>query len=137
MPRPDPRRMALAASLLLAPVLLAACGEASTSAPRSSADAVVVRISATPSGCPPIPARVPAGAVEVIATNLDAPTVTEVEVRSANLSQVLGEKENLIQGMSARFSISVADGNYVVNCPGAARSHWALTAVRPSKKSPS
>jgi hypothetical protein len=135
MPCADPRRVVLAASLLLAPVLFAACGNASTSGPRASAGAVVVRITATPSGCPPIPARVPAGAVEVVATNLDAATVSEVEVRSFNLSQVLGEKENLIQGMSARFAISVAPGSYVVNCPGAAQSHWTLTAVRAQKKS--
>src|ERR1700734_361409 len=137
MPRPEPRRLVLAGSLLLALALLSACGNTSTSGPGGSSNAVVVRITTPPSGCPPVPARVPSGVVEVVVSNLDAPTVSEVEVRSANLSQVLGEKENLIQGMSARFSISVAEGNYVVNCPGAARSHCALMAVRPSKKSPS
>jgi hypothetical protein len=137
MPRTEPRRVVLACSLLLTLVLCSACGKASTSPTASSADPVVVRITATPSGCPPIPARVPAGAVEVFASNLDAPTVSEVEVRSGNLSEVLGEKENLIQGMSAKFSISVAKGSYVVNCPGAAQSHWTLTAVGARTKSPS
>jgi hypothetical protein len=137
MPRPELRRVVLAGLLLLTLVLCGACGNTSTSGSRVSADAVVVRITATPSGCPPIPARVPAGAVEVVASNLDAPTVSEVEVRSGNLSQILGEKENLIQGMSAKFSISVAKGSYVVNCPGAAQSHWTLTAVRAETKSSS
>jgi hypothetical protein len=73
---------------------------------------------------------VPAGEIEVLATNLDAPTVSEVEIRSSNFSQVLGEKENLIQGMSARFSISLPKGSFIVNCPGAAKSHWTLTASR-------
>ena len=130
MPRPEPRRLVLAGSFLLALALLSACGNTSTSGPGGSTNAVVVRITTTPSGCPPVPARVPSGVVEVVVSNLDAPTVSEVEVRSANLSQVLGEKENLIQGMSAKFSISVAKGTYVVNCPGAAQSHWTLTALR-------
>jgi iron uptake system component EfeO len=137
MPHPEPRRVALAGSLLLALALCSACGSTSTSGAGGSTNAVVVRITATPSGCPPVPARVPAGVVEVIASNLDAPTVSEVEVRSGNLSQVLGEKENLIQGMSAKFSISVSTGTYVVNCPGAAESHWALTAIRAETKSSS
>jgi hypothetical protein len=137
MPRPEPRRVVLAGSLLLALALCGACGNTSTSGPSGATNAVVVRITVTPSGCPPIPARVPAGAVEVVVSNLDAPTVSEVEVRSANLSQVLGEKENLIQGMSAKFSISVAKGTYVVNCPGAAQSHWTLTAGSAETKSSS
>jgi hypothetical protein len=132
MLRREPRRLLLLGSLLVPLVLCAACGNAAAPAPGGSAH--VVRITATPSGCPAIPARVPAGTVVVVATNLDAPTVSEVEVRSANLSRVLGEKENLIEGMTAKFTISLAEGKFVVNCPGAAESHWPLTAVRPQTK---
>jgi len=121
----------LAGSLLLTLAFCSACGNTSTSGPGVSSHALVLRISATPSG------RVPAGVIEVVVSNLVAPTVSEVEVRSGNLSQVLGEKENLVQGMSAKFSISVATGTYVVNCPGAAQSHWTLTAVRAETKSSS
>jgi hypothetical protein len=134
MPRAEPLRVAMVASLLLSLVLCAACRTSSTSGASSSSNGVVVRITATPSGCAPVPSRVRAGALEVVASNLDAPTVSEVEIRSSNLSQVLGEKENLIQGMSAKFSISVAEGSYVVNCPGAAQSHWTLTAVKGETK---
>jgi len=90
---------------------------------------VVVKVTATPEGCRPEPGRVPAGAIEVVATNLDAPTISEVEVRTSNLSEVMGEKENLIEGMTAQFSADLAPGRYIVNCPGAAVSHWSLVAV--------
>jgi hypothetical protein len=123
-------RGAIAGSLLATLMLCSACASSSTANPDGSADATVVRITATPSGCAPVPESVPAGVIEVIATNLDAPTVSEVEIRSGDLSRVLGEKENLIQGISARFSISLGAGSFVVNCPGAAESHWTLTAVR-------
>jgi iron uptake system component EfeO len=89
----------------------------------------VIRVTATPEGCQPSPARVPAGPIEVVATNLDAPTVSEVEVRTSDLSQVLGEKENLIEGMTAQFSAYLARGRYIVNCPGATEPHWLLVAT--------
>jgi hypothetical protein len=134
MPGRSRRRVVLVGLLLGVPALTA-CGSTSSS-PRPGADAgaTVVRITATPSGCPPVPSRIAAGAVEVIATNLDAPTISEVEVRSSDLSRVLGEKENLIQGMSAKFSISLGAGRFVVNCPGAAQAHWTLDVARASKK---
>ncbi len=105
----------------------AACGYSVTSA--HAEHATVVRISATPSGCQPSPDRVGAGTVEVVVTNLNAPTVSEIEIRTANLSQVLGERENLIEGLSGSFDIRLEAGRYVVNCPGAAREQWPLVVT--------
>lgn len=117
-------------------VLIAAssCTFGASSNPKVSKNETIVRIAATPSGCPPNPARVPVGNVEVIVSNLDAPTVSEIEIRTMNLSDVLGEKENLVEGLSGAFSIDLASGSYVVNCPGAAQSHWQLVATARAKK---
>jgi hypothetical protein len=124
------RSSILPVGLLLATLALcSSCGGAANP-PTGIAHGTIVRITTTPSGCPPVPARVAAGPIEVITTNLDAPTVSEVEIRSSDFSRVLGEKENLIQGMTARFSLTLGAGSFVVNCPGAANSHWDLTAVR-------
>jgi len=85
-----------------------------------------VRVNVTPAGCPPIPSRVSAGAVGITATNVDAPTVSEIEIRSSDLSRVIGEKENLIEGLSQTFSIYLEQGRYMISCPGAVKQYWSL-----------
>ena len=120
-------RIGLGLSVL---TLVLASGCRFTSAPAVvPANAAILRVTATPSGCPPIPSRVRAGPVELVVTNLDAPAVDEVEIRTANFARVLGERENLVVGMTARVPMTLARGDYLVNCPGAARSHWSFQAV--------
>ena len=76
-----------------------------------------------------MPDRVRAGTVEIVADNLDSPTVSEVEVRTGDLAVVLGEKENLIEGVSGSFTVDLPQGQYVVDCPGALQGRWPLTAT--------
>ena len=97
--------------------------------PESSASVPDVRITVTPSSCRAVPGSVTVGTVEIAVSNLDAPTVSEVEIRTANLSRVLGERENLIEGLSGTFDLHLAAGSYVVNCPGALQQHWPLAVV--------
>ena len=125
--------------MVLVTLSVAACGTGAPpgGGPTGSTKASIIHVTATPAGCQPRPARVPAGPIEVIATNLDAPTVSEVEVRSSNLSHVLGEKENLIEGLSATFTAYLDKGDYIVNCPGAVRGHWPLVAFVTSHPKPS
>lgn len=69
-------------------------------------------------------------------TNLDAPNVSEVELRTNDLSEVIGERENLIEGLSGTFTVQLKSGSYIVNCPGAHQQQWPLdvvTATGPSK----
>jgi iron uptake system component EfeO len=89
-------------------------------------DAAVVTVRVTPVGCDPEPASVGAGPVEFVVRNVDAPAISEVEVRTENLDHVLGEQENLVQGLSGRFSTTLSPGYYVVDCPGAANGRWAF-----------
>jgi hypothetical protein len=89
----------------------------------------VVRVTATPAGCQPDPGRVAAGTVQVSISNLDAATVSEVEIRNGSLSEVLGERENLIEGLSATITLQMQPGTYYVSCPGAAKQFWPLTVV--------
>lgn len=127
---PSPWALAAALLLLLAGVACSGCRFVSASRPSPAPkDAAVVHIRATPAGCAPQPGHVRAGAVDFVASNLDAATVSEVEVRTANLDEVMGERENLIEGLTGQFSATLSAGRYVVDCPGALRSRWPLVAT--------
>ena len=62
-----------------------------------------VTVKLTPQGCAPKPATVPAGEVTFNVANQDAGAVTEAELRTADLSHILGEQENLTPGPVRRF----------------------------------
>ncbi len=96
-------------------------------------DAVVVTVRVTPVGCDPEPPTVGAGAVDFAVRNVDAPDVSEVEVRSENLNHVLGEQENLVQGLSGHFVATISPGRYVVDCPGAGQSQWPFVVTSRSQ----
>lgn len=72
---------------------------------------------ATKAGCTPAPATLPAGPMTFTIRNDDAPAVSEVELMKG--SKILGEKENLIPGKTASFSLRLGAGSYTVYCPGA------------------
>jgi iron uptake system component EfeO len=115
-------------------LLVAACGSggkkigASSSANGASASSSV-NIALTSGGCAPKPARVPAGAVDVNVVNKGASAVSEAELRTSDLSHILGEQENLTPGLSGGFSLNLQPGRYVINCPGAKQRHWTFVVT--------
>jgi iron uptake system component EfeO len=130
----DSRPRHLIASVVTAGLALAAAGCSSphgstASAPGSAKTTSTVAITLTPQGCAPKPARIPAGEVDFTVTNTSAGTVSEAELRTADLAKILGEQENLTPGLSGSFSLNLQPGRYQVNCPGAAQQHWDLTVT--------
>jgi iron uptake system component EfeO len=120
-------RLVRSAPVLLAIALLvSACGTSSSSKHAASATATAVNITLTPQGCAPKPAQAPAGEIEVNVANKDAGAVSEAELRTSDLSHLLGEQENLTPGLSGGFVLNLQPGHYVVNCPGAAQRHWTF-----------
>jgi iron uptake system component EfeO len=113
--------------LMLGASVIAGCGYNVVVAPPRSTG--VVRISVTPSGCEPKPAHVRSGHIDFVVANVGAPTASEIEIRTSDLSKVLGERENLVEGLSASFILSLPAGNYVVSCPGAIEQRWPLVAT--------
>jgi iron uptake system component EfeO len=116
------RALASAACALLAVVAAAACSTtpaasapAAASAKPGSASSVTVTI--TSSGCVPTPTSVPAGTITFSVTNDGADTVTELELLSGET--VVGERENLTPGLTGTFSVQLAAGAYILECPGA------------------
>jgi iron uptake system component EfeO len=61
--------------------------------------------------------------------NRDAGAVSEAELRTSDLSHILGEQENLTPGLSGSFSLDLQPGSYQINCPGAAQPHATFTVA--------
>ncbi len=55
--------------------------------------------------------------------------VSEAELRTSDLSKILGEQENLTPGLSGGFSLDIQPGSYTINCPGATQQHWTFTVT--------
>jgi iron uptake system component EfeO len=120
--------VATAAALAAA---LAGCSISHSSAEAAAADdtSSTVTVSLTPQGCAPKPASITAGPVDFNVANKDAGAISEAELRTADLSKILGEQENLTPGLSGGFSLTLQPGKYVINCPGASQQHWTFTVT--------
>ena len=104
---------------------------ASSSASDSTADAAgsgEVTVTVTEAGgCVASPNTVPAGQVTFVITNVDALSVTEVELVSDQ--RIVGERENLAPGFDSTFSARLDGGTYEVFCPGAATERTPFTVT--------
>ena len=78
-------------------------------------------------GCVATPDTVPAGQVTFVITNVDALSVTEVELVSDQ--RIVGERENLAPGFDSTFSARLDGGTYEVFCPGAATERTPFTVT--------
>ena len=119
----------LAALVTGAVLIVAGCSSGRSSKDKTTSDtgkATTVNVSLTPQACQPKPASVTSGDVSFTVTNKDASAVSEAELRTSNLSKILGEQENLTPGLSGGFELTLQPGTYVINCPGASQQHWTL-----------
>ncbi len=104
-----PLRPLIAASALgLATPLIAACGS-SEDAPAGSRQ---LTFKLTDAGCEPTRATAPAGPIEFKVENGGTAKYTELEVLDGET--ILGERENVTEGLSAGFPLVLAEGEYTV-----------------------
>jgi iron uptake system component EfeO len=120
---------AVAAGLALVAAGCSSSHSGSGGTAASSGKSTTVTISLTPQGCAPKPAKIQAGEVDFNVDNKDAGAVSEAELRTSDLTKILGEQENLTPGLSGGFSLNVAPGTYKINCPGASQQHWNFTVT--------
>ena len=106
---------------------------ASTGQSTSADQPTAVNIILTPQGCVPQPATVTTGDIQFNVSNKNAGAVSEAELRTSNLSHLLGEQENLTPGLSGGFELTVEPGDYVINCPGAHQAHAPFTVTGNAK----
>jgi iron uptake system component EfeO len=124
-----PALAALAVGLLA--VALTACGS-SEDAP---AGAKKLSFKITDAGCVPHDATVPAGPISFEAEG-ESSKVTEIEVLDGET--ILGEKENLTEGLSGSFSLTLEEGEYTIRCNGGDQEDGTLkvTGKLAGKSSP-
>lgn len=89
-----------------------------------TAAASTVNVVITNDGCVPVPALVPAGAVTFNITNDGGDKVSEAELKQGD--HTVAEKENLTPGLTGSFTVTLAAGSYIVECPGAATDETAF-----------
>ncbi len=121
----------MAAAVTAVAVVAAACSGSPRSAQRASGTGktTTVTIDLTPQGCTPSPASISAGEADFTVTNKNASAVSEAELRTSDLSKILGEQENLTPGLSGGFALDLQPGRYTINCPGAKQQHWTFTVT--------
>jgi FTR1 family protein len=99
-----------------AALLLVACGSDDKSSSSGGSGSKQVAIKLTDAGCEPASLKLDAGPTEFKVTNGGTGRVSEFEVLSG--SRILGEKENLVAGLSGSFTINLKPGQYSMACPG-------------------
>ena len=119
--RPAARKVRNAAVATLvvggAALLLVACGSSDDKGSTPAAGgAQRVEVKLTDAGCEPAAMKLGAGPTEFKVTNGGTGRVTEFEVLSG--PRILGEKENLVAGLSGSFTINLKPGQYSLACPG-------------------
>jgi iron uptake system component EfeO len=119
--------IALAAGLLA--VLATGCGSSGDPTP-GPAGAKTLSFEITDEGCEPHDLSVPAGPIEFEIEGASA-SVTELEVLDGET--ILGEKENLAEGLTGSFSLTLERGEYTLRCDGASDEDGTLRVAGGSK----
>jgi iron uptake system component EfeO len=113
--------LALAALALAFAAGLSACG----SSEDTPAGAKKMSFKLTDAGCEPRDAKAPAGPIAFEIENAGTSKVTEMEVMDGE--KVLGEAENIADGLSGSFSATLEAGEYTIYCPGGSDERGTLT----------
>jgi iron uptake system component EfeO len=120
MNRLFPRPLLIAAGFgLLA--LAAGCG--SSDDPPKGAKSLAFEL--TDAGCVPNSTKAPAGPIVFEVENAGTSKVSEFEVLDGDT--ILGEKEDLSDGFSGSFSLTLEKGKYTLYCPGGDDEKGTLT----------
>jgi iron uptake system component EfeO len=110
------------AALLLA-LFTTACG----SSDEAPADAKKIAFKLTDAGCEPHQATAPAGPIYFEIENAGTSKVTEMEIMEGD--KVLGEEENVTDGLDGSFSATLGAGRYTIYCPGGSDEKGTLTVT--------
>jgi iron uptake system component EfeO len=103
--------------------LAGGCGS-SEEAPQG---ATTLAFELTDAGCVPHDAEAPAGPIFFEAENTGTTAVTEIEAMEGDT--ILGEKENLSDGLSGSFTLTLDPGEYTIYCPGGETERGTLTVT--------
>jgi iron uptake system component EfeO len=116
-----------AALLLIAAALLAVLASACGSSDSAPQGAKKMGFKLTDAGCDPHNAETPAGPIVFDVENAGSGSVTELEVLDGET--ILGEVENLSEGLSGSFSLTLEKGEYTLRCNGGSEEDGTLTVT--------
>jgi iron uptake system component EfeO len=102
---------------------MAGCGSSSD----APAGAKTLSFELTDAGCEPAEAKAPAGPINFEVTNAGTANVTELEVLDGD--RILGERENITEGLSASFALTLEKGEYTLYCPNGTESERGTLTV--------
>jgi iron uptake system component EfeO len=124
--------LALGAAAVLG---LAGCGSGSSSSGTSggSAGKHTLHMTISDDGCSPAKATVPTGPVTVDVVNSGSSSVTELELLNRG-GIILGERENVVPGISGSFTLDIQPGAYTLSCPNGKHDTAALTVTGTAHK---
>jgi iron uptake system component EfeO len=94
-------------------LVAAGCGSDDSSGKAGSG---VVSVSLTDAGCSPAELSLDSGPTTFEVKNDGADAVSEFEILDGD--RILGEVENIAPGLSGKFSLTLAPGEYTTYCPG-------------------
>lgn len=118
-----PVRVLLATLALgLVAMLVAACG--SSGSDDSSGDSQQLTFKLTDAGCEPHDANAEAGPIDFEIENGGSAGVTEFEVLEGET--ILGERENITEGLTGSFSLTLEEGEYTMRCNGGTEENGTL-----------
>jgi iron uptake system component EfeO len=121
MKRVPLRALLAAAALGLLALFVAACGGSSDTAPAGSKE---MTFKLTDAGCDPHNANAPAGPINFQVENDGSGSVTELEVLDGET--ILGERENITEGLNGSFSLTLEEGEYTIRCNGGTEEDGTL-----------
>ena len=129
--RPRVRATVAGVAVVAAPVVLLVGtlgGSKETSAAvASSGGGRTVNVAITDEGCAPAALKLASGPATFVVTNKDASRATEYEVVQG--SRTLAEVENVADGLTKRFSLTLQPGRYTLRCTGAEHEEGSLTVT--------
>jgi iron uptake system component EfeO len=114
------RNMLCLASVAGLALFASACG----SGDDVPADAHRMSFQITDAGCVPNQANAPAGPISFEVENTGTSRVSEFEVLDGD--NVLGEVENVTDGLDGQFSLDLEAGDYTLYCPGGEKERGTL-----------
>jgi iron uptake system component EfeO len=120
MNRPPTRLLLALAAVAMLTVLVTACG----SSGEATAGAEALSFKITDAGCEPHDAKATAGPID-FEVESESSKVTELEVLDGET--ILGEKENLTDGLGGSFSLNLEEGKYTLRCKGGDEEDGTLT----------
>jgi iron uptake system component EfeO len=100
--------------VVLVSVFAAGCGGSSDSKSKQSAQ--TLKVSLTDGGCAPAKLSARSGTVTFDVSNDGSAKVTELELKNAD-GIILGERENIVGGITGSFTLDLQPGTYTLSCP--------------------